>query len=107
MEQTIYDFAETTTVYQPNSVKINLQIESWPFYALSNSLSIAFESANLDSKKNPCYNQQVDESGSLRWFMITIDDHSLYLQLLLFETIYLLINCVMVVFLSWQDMDSS
>lgn len=88
-EQTEFEFAGTTTIYKAHTLKLNVRVHNWPFYSLSNNLAIVLDSNNQEP--SACVDQDEDESGSLRWVMVNVDDVSLYLFILLF---ILLILCL-------------
>eukprot|EP00026_Physarum_polycephalum_P001796 Phypoly_transcript_01799.p1 GENE.Phypoly_transcript_01799~~Phypoly_transcript_01799.p1 ORF type:complete len:509 (+),score=43.80 Phypoly_transcript_01799:1579-3105(+) len=72
------DFAGNTTVYAQNTIKINVIVQSWPFYALANSLAVIFNSTKSEQKN--CAKDFVDDSGNLRWVAVSLGDLSLYGQ---------------------------
>lgn len=85
-EQTIFNFANTTTSFPAQTVKFNLNVQRWPFYSISNFLSI-----NLDAKSNNqveddnvCVNDKKDEKENVKWFMLSVDGISLYLFIFIF-----------------------
>jgi hypothetical protein len=74
-------FAGTISTFAPNTLKISVAIQNWPFLALTNSLAIIFDagaSANSQNSKL-CLNAQASgNSGSLQWLLASIGDVSWY-----------------------------
>lgn len=70
--------------YPRDTLKLNVQIQMWLYYSLSNNLAIVFDtqSQNNNDEDVLCLNHQEDESGSLKWLMLTINDYSLYLTIM-------------------------
>jgi hypothetical protein len=81
------DFAGNTTIYASNTIKINVIVQRWPFYALTNSLAVIFNSTK-NLQKN-CAKEFVDDNGNLRWVTVSLGDLSLYPQEL-FEVRFIL-----------------
>jgi hypothetical protein len=76
-------FANITLVHGANTLKITFKIYNWPFFALSNSLSIVLEAKQDDtSNTSACVEQGVGESGSLHWFLLHVGNTSLYGQMI-------------------------
>eukprot|EP00026_Physarum_polycephalum_P001535 Phypoly_transcript_01537.p1 GENE.Phypoly_transcript_01537~~Phypoly_transcript_01537.p1 ORF type:complete len:1066 (+),score=142.70 Phypoly_transcript_01537:113-3199(+) len=79
---TSVEFANETTVYPPHTLKLAFAFYNWPFMELSNSLEVVINSGvsgnNQESKT--CVKDSTDQSGSLLWIMVIIDDVSLYGQ---------------------------
>lgn len=75
------DFANISTTYEANTIKIAFKVQNWPFSALQNYLSIKFDSAASETSENEesCMNGGTDEAGNLRWFMLYIGELALYL----------------------------
>lgn len=78
---------------KPHTVKLNIRVQEWPFYFLSNSLGIItgfdsqfnffkksfFIGITLDSNvQDQCVHKQVNENDSLQWSLVNIDGASLY-----------------------------
>jgi len=82
------DFANASTAYPAHTVKLSVRVSAWPFMGLDNSLAIVLnlpymatvEKTEVNSTKSiSCVNHQEDESGSLRWLMVSVNETSLYL----------------------------
>jgi hypothetical protein len=71
---TPYEFAGTTTTFAQHTLKFTIQIQHWPFLALSNTLSVVFDANVLDQKASIC----PDTSNNLRWVLVVVDNVSLY-----------------------------
>lgn len=70
-------FANVTTTYSPNTLKLYVTISNWPFRALANSLLLTLDSAA--SEKATCINDNTKPGNeNLRWMMVVVDDVSLY-----------------------------
>lgn len=94
-QSTEVEFAGTTTLYSQNTVKMNAIIHNWPFYSLSNSLSLVMQSGSPNNDDDICVSQELD-NDRLRWFMITVGEISLY-QLFLK---YIFVFIIIIVFLT-------
>ena len=68
-------------VMPPNSFKVKVKIEFWPFDTLFNSLKILFAPVVNPSLTNVTYNTEegFDVNGNLKWVKSTVEDSSLYL----------------------------
>lgn len=81
-ETTTMTFANITTTFQPHTVKLAVRVNSWPFQSLTHSLHVVLsDNAKIDENDddvNACVNEDTDESGSLRWLMVVINDIALY-----------------------------
>eukprot|EP00026_Physarum_polycephalum_P000327 Phypoly_transcript_00327.p1 GENE.Phypoly_transcript_00327~~Phypoly_transcript_00327.p1 ORF type:complete len:1631 (+),score=195.10 Phypoly_transcript_00327:260-5152(+) len=80
---TPYTFAGTTTTYPAHTIKLNINVQNWPFLALANSLKVIFDAknANSNSKSTTCTNDE-DNTGNLQWLLLVVDQTSLYVQFL-------------------------
>eukprot|EP00026_Physarum_polycephalum_P000868 Phypoly_transcript_00869.p1 GENE.Phypoly_transcript_00869~~Phypoly_transcript_00869.p1 ORF type:complete len:1150 (+),score=116.12 Phypoly_transcript_00869:388-3837(+) len=82
-QATSLEFAHVNTTYPADTIKIYMDIFAWPFRALANSLEIVLDSSSSasggKSTKN-CVNSQEDESSSLQWLLVVVDDVALYGQ---------------------------
>lgn len=58
---------------------------------------------NDESEKNNCVNKNEDESGSLKWFMVVIDDSALY-PYFSFYCLYFLFVIYFIFFYSFEYM---
>eukprot|EP00026_Physarum_polycephalum_P000833 Phypoly_transcript_00834.p1 GENE.Phypoly_transcript_00834~~Phypoly_transcript_00834.p1 ORF type:complete len:1260 (+),score=134.49 Phypoly_transcript_00834:229-3780(+) len=81
---TTVNFANTRTAYPPNTVKLSVRVRGWPFMGVTNSLGIVLNSPYTENATShvSCVNHQEDESGNLRWFMVSINGTALYGQFL-------------------------
>lgn len=79
-ESTILTFANTSTNYSPFSVKFALQIQSWPFRSLKNSLSLTLSlSSSSPSSSSSCPSEsKKDYTNNLKWFTVSTGGVSLY-----------------------------
>lgn len=66
-------FANTTTHYAANSVKLNMIIENWPFKSIQSSLALILDSQNNQQHAQPCIQSGEDINGNLAWFQITVN----------------------------------
>eukprot|EP00026_Physarum_polycephalum_P005781 Phypoly_transcript_05819.p1 GENE.Phypoly_transcript_05819~~Phypoly_transcript_05819.p1 ORF type:complete len:186 (+),score=18.62 Phypoly_transcript_05819:1180-1737(+) len=73
-------FAGVTTRYAKNTIKLSVEISSWPFLNLQNSLHVNMNSGVAGAVS--CTKKNTDSSNSLRWFMVVVNDTSLYGQFL-------------------------
>jgi hypothetical protein len=76
-------FAGNTTTFAANTIKINLVVQNWPFYALANFLSIVMDANVTTSNMNPdnCGNLPVvsqSDVGNLRWITVDVAGVTLY-----------------------------
>jgi hypothetical protein len=71
------EFAGTSTTYAANSMKISITVQSWPFYALSNSLAIVMD-AGFSNAGKTCINYYADQNTNLKWYTIAVGDVVLY-----------------------------
>eukprot|EP00026_Physarum_polycephalum_P014446 Phypoly_transcript_14960.p1 GENE.Phypoly_transcript_14960~~Phypoly_transcript_14960.p1 ORF type:complete len:300 (+),score=45.21 Phypoly_transcript_14960:30-902(+) len=75
---TSYEFAGVASTFPAHTLKVNVVVQKWPFLNLAHSLSIVFDSPNNEA--STCFDE--DQSGSLRWFVVEVDQVALYGQLL-------------------------
>lgn len=93
-EETTINFANTSTTFTPDTIKLAIQVQLWPFYSLSNSLEIVMESKDRDTESS-CVTNEKDSSGNLRWLIVVVNGVSLYLSLkfkvkfIIFDILYL------------------
>jgi hypothetical protein len=78
-EPTTINFAGTTIDFSSHSLKISVTIQNWPFFELANSLAITMDALAMDNspKRQSCVNYNEDE-GNLLWYIVVINDVSLY-----------------------------
>eukprot|EP00026_Physarum_polycephalum_P002699 Phypoly_transcript_02707.p1 GENE.Phypoly_transcript_02707~~Phypoly_transcript_02707.p1 ORF type:complete len:863 (+),score=100.25 Phypoly_transcript_02707:263-2590(+) len=81
-ETTTLTFAGNTTTFGPNTLKINVKIENWPFLALPNSLAIVLDSNAKNQENGGCVNSHSSDSGNLLWILVVVGKESLYGQFL-------------------------
>ncbi len=86
-KQTIFHFANETLALPSNTIKLNLNIQDWPFRSLQNNLAITYNSVG-SNQQPPCVSSQLDASGSLRWFIFTFSGVEMYLNKKLFFQIF-------------------
>lgn len=79
-EDTIFEFANTSTLYHENTIKVGIRVENWPFLSLANRLQILMDSDA--ASEGACIRNQLDESGNTRWVVIMVGDVALYGQFL-------------------------
>lgn len=84
---TTFEFANITTVFPAHTLKLSVSIQNWPFQSLSHNLSILMDSGV--SNADACVREESDESGSLRWLIVVIDDVSLYHSPIIILYIYI------------------
>lgn len=79
-ESTTLEFAGKNATYDQHSLKISIRFQNWPFYALSNLLSITLDAGVTvnSTKEAGCVNTNEDESGSLRWVAVLVDNIYFY-----------------------------
>jgi hypothetical protein len=77
---TLVTFANTTTNYSANTIKMGIQIQNWPFKSLSNSLIVLFSATPSTSDENVCssVDSSEDENDNLKWYTFTINGATLY-----------------------------
>ncbi len=74
-------FANTTIVFAPNTVEIIVKIRNWPFLSVKNQLAIAINMGTNVQAPHTCnMNAGVDVSGSVQWYMMTINGVSMYVN---------------------------
>jgi hypothetical protein len=71
-EETTLEFANTSTLYAANTLKLQIDINSWPFRALANFLEIVIDSSSTDPAQTTCVLNQTDESSGLRWLLVVV-----------------------------------
>jgi len=65
--------------YQSNSCKLNLYIQNWPFRDTKHSLALVFQSAiNTTNLTSLVLDMKTGPDGGLMWFIMTVDEVSLY-----------------------------
>eukprot|EP00026_Physarum_polycephalum_P000478 Phypoly_transcript_00479.p1 GENE.Phypoly_transcript_00479~~Phypoly_transcript_00479.p1 ORF type:complete len:738 (+),score=93.32 Phypoly_transcript_00479:2350-4563(+) len=77
------NFANTTTVYGQNEVKIGIKVQNWPFRALSNSLELVFNTLVGDSEasqKSDCTFTEKNANNSVSTLSINVDGITMYGQ---------------------------
>eukprot|EP00026_Physarum_polycephalum_P002567 Phypoly_transcript_02574.p1 GENE.Phypoly_transcript_02574~~Phypoly_transcript_02574.p1 ORF type:complete len:882 (+),score=66.12 Phypoly_transcript_02574:322-2646(+) len=79
-ESTTMTFAGVTTVYPAHTIKLSVVVTSWPFLNLKNTLHVNMNSGASD--KVSCVHQNADSQNNLRWFLVVINETSLYGQFL-------------------------
>lgn len=79
---TSINFANVTTNYAANTLKLNVRIANWPFLTIANSLAIVFDAKNTDVKTESCNLNNHDVNTDLQWFVVSINGTSMYLSLL-------------------------
>jgi hypothetical protein len=79
-ESTPITFANKTTNYQKNTLKLAVTVQNWPFYNLVNKLSIVMVSGSANGESVCTQSTQSDENGSLQWALLVIGSSSLYLD---------------------------
>lgn len=74
------DFANKTSVFAPNTLKLTMKVEGWPFKSLQNSLAIVLDAASNEYNTQACnINSQTDSGGSLAWYVLNFCGVSMYL----------------------------
>jgi hypothetical protein len=82
---TPYEFAGTTTTFAQHTLKLNIQIQRWPFLSLSNTLAVLFDAKAANPNPVVCS----DPSESLRWILVDVNSVSLYLSRIFFLYFFL------------------
>eukprot|EP00026_Physarum_polycephalum_P007387 Phypoly_transcript_07447.p1 GENE.Phypoly_transcript_07447~~Phypoly_transcript_07447.p1 ORF type:complete len:469 (+),score=93.90 Phypoly_transcript_07447:178-1407(+) len=77
--QKVIEFANISTTFLPNSVKMGLFVANWPFMDVENYLGIVTESQNLEDSA-PKVVAEVDEHGNLKWIKYLINGFAFYGQ---------------------------
>lgn len=75
METTTLELANITTTYQPQTLKVSVTVQYWPFMSMSNYLGVILDNSG---EINDCVNNNGDD-GDLKWIMVTMGEVSLYL----------------------------
>eukprot|EP00026_Physarum_polycephalum_P015775 Phypoly_transcript_16546.p1 GENE.Phypoly_transcript_16546~~Phypoly_transcript_16546.p1 ORF type:complete len:216 (+),score=36.38 Phypoly_transcript_16546:186-833(+) len=82
--QTTVTFANTTSIFPANTLKLAIQIHDWPFQSLRNSLEIILGSKEKSKSSTPdaCTEFQAtkDENQDLKWFTLNVNGNTLYGQ---------------------------
>jgi len=73
------NFAGNNTIFSPYTIKINVIIQNWPFFTLSNSLAIFFL-ANASNNDNNCEGAFENTNRDVKWISITVGNTTLYAQ---------------------------
>eukprot|EP00026_Physarum_polycephalum_P008337 Phypoly_transcript_08419.p1 GENE.Phypoly_transcript_08419~~Phypoly_transcript_08419.p1 ORF type:complete len:234 (+),score=41.91 Phypoly_transcript_08419:794-1495(+) len=83
-QETTITFAQNSSTYAFNTIKLAIQIRLWPFRSLRNSLSIVFSSPQTSLSTSLCsqIDSNKDENNNLKWFAININGSTLYGQFL-------------------------
>lgn len=76
--QEVY-FANVTQNFGANMLKIAVSIKNWPFKSLTDTLHVTLDSRA--QKAVQCQNS-LQESGSVQWFTIVVDNVTLYAELI-------------------------
>lgn len=77
-DDTTVTFADMSSHFAANTIKLAVQIRNWPFRSLQNSLALVLES-NTSSDASQCVKKNEDENANLKWFTINVDGVTLYL----------------------------
>jgi len=79
---TSIQFANETTVYSGNTIKLNVIISNWPFTSLENTLEVVMDARDAAQQASTCNikSQSDPNSGSLQWITITINGEVMYGQ---------------------------
>lgn len=87
-ENTKVEFAKVMSEFQKHTLKINVNVQHWPFYNLTNYLGIVMSNdlmdrnnvrVNADDEILNSGNNKIDDTGNLRWLKLRVKDISLYL----------------------------
>jgi hypothetical protein len=85
-QDTPINFANQTTTYTTNSIKLSVQVQNWPFRALSNSLVLEFTTetnggtnGNEINPKCIQVDSSTDSNSNLNWLLINVDGVIMYL----------------------------
>lgn len=76
-EFTDVTFANVTTRYPQNIVKVNINIQQWPFVSIQNILAIKMDTVT-DSEDQPSTSSDQGNNGNIHWFTATVDDLSMH-----------------------------
>lgn len=75
------NFANSTTSYAKNSVKLTIKVTNWAFRALAHSLQLVFNTKSAGQTSSTCSNSETDSNGNLLWYSLIVDQTTLYPQL--------------------------
>lgn len=69
---TEFEFANQSFTLQPNSVKVTVEIFSWPFQTIKNQLQLAISINVQDPQQYTCHSQNTstDDSGKYSYGVI-------------------------------------
>jgi len=83
LQQTTFQFANTTISFPPFSLKYSVMISSWKFSTIRNKLGISFKALADSSKASTCITSQSfdDSNGNLLYFILNVNGVSLYGQI--------------------------
>ncbi len=75
-------FANKTSIIPENTVKLNIQIQNWPFKSLQNELVLELRTHDSKStSQNDCNSDSAtSQSGNLLWTTSISGNTALYLQ---------------------------
>lgn len=73
-------FANETTAYTANSLKLSLNITNWPFKSSRNSLGLVFGASAITHEGSEAYNLRSGsyQTGDLKWLTVSTDNITLY-----------------------------
>jgi len=71
-------FAGETTAFAPNTIKLSITIQNWPFSSLEHSLAFILRSDTKEETSKCNVDSGTDSSGNLQWVTVTINSTSMY-----------------------------
>jgi hypothetical protein len=77
-ESSQVEFGGNTTTFMPNTIKISVMIQNWPFYSLDNSLLVIFNANAATQNDQSCVDSYSTGNRDLEWITVSIGQVTLY-----------------------------